>query len=491
MRLLAILFLALTARAAVVQGVVLDEETGNPLARTQITLTPLPGTSAGTVSIRTGERGGFTILSVRPGWYVLKTTRRGYAETEAGQLRPGRPGMPFEITEAAVSNFFQLRMRHLGAITGSVLDDNNVGIPDWPVHLYTSKKPVRRLLESKTDERGNFRIGALEAGTYLVRTGAGFLEDDSPLLATWYKYGTVVDTAEPVHVRLGETVPDVTIHAVKGKLLQLSGVFSSFYPARLSLITDTGRRQIAAAGPGLQNVPFEASGIPPGPVELLAEGDTPGAECGAYARMIAEKDITGFRVACGPLYRPQIDWQGVRRPFSSLIMARRVDLDGTGPVRTLRPDQPVPPGHWEFTLQAPPPQYYLATIRSQFNGEPSTKNDGWFGMFLGNPATLQIVLAPRPGTVSGIVSQSGHPVSGAAVYLELFNPDVSEKRLQLWMVRSDANGNYAFPPLVPGRYRVLSSFDFDPDDPFVMEKAAVITLKEGDTVSKDLDLLIP
>jgi hypothetical protein len=491
MRLFAVLFFVITSvQAAVVQGVVLDDETGNPLARTQVTLTPLPGTQAGTIAIRAGDRGGFTILSVRPGWYVLKTTRRGYAETEAGQLRPGRPGMPFEITEEAVSNFFQIRMRHLGVITGSVLDENNVGIPDWPVHLYTASRPVRRLLEGKTDERGNFRLGALDPGKYLLRSGAGFLEDDSPLLATWYKYGTAVETAEPVRVRLGETVPDITVRAVKGRLIQLGGVFNSFVPARLILITDTGRRQIAAAGPRQENVTFQASGIPPGPVELLAEGDTPGAECGGYARMIAEKDTTGIRIGCGPLYKPQIDWQGVRTPPSTPIMARRVDLDGTGPVRVLRPDQPVPPGRWEFTLQAPP-QYYLSMIRSQFSGEPFTKDDGWFGMSLGNQARLQIVLTPRPASVSGIVSQAGRPVAGAAVYLELFNPDVTDKRLQLWTVRSDATGNYAFAQLAPGRYRVLSSFDFDSEDPFVMEKAAVVSLKEGDTVSRALDLLLP
>src|SRR3954452_2655843 len=97
MRAAALLFFALRATAAVLQGVVLDEETGNPLARTTVTLTPLPGVAASPVTIMTGERGSFSILSVRPGWYVLKTRRRGEAETEAGQMRAGRPGMPFEV----------------------------------------------------------------------------------------------------------------------------------------------------------------------------------------------------------------------------------------------------------------------------------------------------------------------------------------------------------------------------------------------------------
>ncbi|MES1262234.1 MAG: carboxypeptidase-like regulatory domain-containing protein [Acidobacteriota bacterium] len=481
---------AVSVHAAVIQGVVLDEETGNPLARTLVTLTPLPGTQAGSISLRAGERGAFTILSVRPGWYVLKTSRRGFADAEAGQVRPGRPGMPFEVTGDALSSFFQIRMRHLAAMTGAVLDENNEGIPDWPVHVYTAKKPVRRIDGVKTDERGNFRVGGLDPGLYVVRSGPGLLEDESPLLATYYKYGTALETAETARLRLGETLPDVFIRATKGKLLQLSGIFNSFSPAHLTLITDTGRRQIAAAGPLSPSVPFEATDIPPGPVEFVAEGDAPGAECGGYTRLIADKDTGGIRIGCGPLYRPGIDWQGARSAAGTPILARRVDLDGTGPVRTLRTDQPLAPGQWELTLQ-PPAQYYLVNIRSQFGGEPATRNDGWFGLSLGNMARLQIVLSSRPGTVSGVVSAGGKPVAGASVYLELYNPDAPEIRLRLWNVRSDAEGNYTFAQLAPGHYRALSSFDFDPEDPFAMEKAVVLTLNEGETATKALDMLLP
>jgi hypothetical protein len=37
----------------------------------------------------------------------------------------------------------------------------------------------------------------------------------------------------------------------------------------------------------------------------------------------------------------------------------------------------------------------------------------------------------------------------------------------------------------------VSSFDFDAEDPFMMEKAAEVTLKEGDTVAKALEMLLP
>src|SRR5580700_4198123 len=117
------LLLALGGHAAVVEGVVLDEETGNPLARTQVALVPLPGTKAQITPVRTGDRGSFVILNVLPGWYVLRSTRRGYAPAESGQLRPGRPGHAFEVADDRASGFLEVRMSHLPAITGTVFDE--------------------------------------------------------------------------------------------------------------------------------------------------------------------------------------------------------------------------------------------------------------------------------------------------------------------------------------------------------------------------------
>ena len=91
-RLLAIFLLASCGHAAVVEGVVLDEETGFPLARTQVALYPLPGTQADVTPVNTGARGSFVIESVRPGWYVLRATRRGYVTAEFGQSRADAPG---------------------------------------------------------------------------------------------------------------------------------------------------------------------------------------------------------------------------------------------------------------------------------------------------------------------------------------------------------------------------------------------------------------
>ena len=490
---LALLAILLTgfAHAAVVEGVVLDEESGNPLARTVVSLIPLPGTPAGVVSIRAGERGTFTILSVRAGWYILRTARKGFANTEAGQLRPGRPGMPFEVADDRPPNFIQIRMRRQGAVTGAVLDENNVGIPEWPVNIYSAHKPVQRISQVKTDDRGIFRIGELEPGSYVVRSSEGLLEDNTSLLPTYYKYGIALENSEPMRVRLGETVPDIVVRPVKGRLLELSGVLNGpgDRAVQLTMITDTGRHVLATLSPPSTTTTFRASAVPPGLVDFVAEG----AGCGGYVRLSVDRDTAGIRIGCGPLRRPFVTWlidDSSRSRMQFPLQVRRVDLDGTGPIRTLRDRDTIAPGHWEVMAE-PPPEYYVKSIRSQYGGQTVTRDDGWFGLDFGTYSDIIVSLSTHPASITGVISTGGRPVSGAAVYLERYNPDAGDPRILLVTGRADGQGSYKFTGLAPGRYRVLSSFDFDPEDRFAMERAANLTLREGDAASQALEMVLP
>ncbi|HVW08135.1 MAG TPA: carboxypeptidase regulatory-like domain-containing protein, partial [Bryobacteraceae bacterium] len=194
----ALLALAAALSAATVQGVIFDEETTNPIARSQVTLVPLPGTKAGSVTVLADEHGRYTFSSVAPGWYIVRVSRIGFETGEFGQLRPGLPGKPFEVKDDSPdSELRQILMRRQAAISGSVVDDNSIGIPDWVVSVYTARPPIKRIAEAKTNDRGEFRVGELERGTYIVRAGGGELEDDSTLVPAYYKYGTTLAGAEP------------------------------------------------------------------------------------------------------------------------------------------------------------------------------------------------------------------------------------------------------------------------------------------------------
>ncbi len=465
--------------AGTVQGVIFDDETQIPIARTHVTLMPLPGTTAPNASLLANEHGQYAFTDVPPGWYIIRAARIGYETAEYGQLHAGLPGIPVEVTNQPARNdgsdLHQFVMRRQAAIVGSVVDDNVIGIPEWPVSVYTAKLPIRRIAQTKTDDRGNFRVGELEPGDYIVRSGGGGLEDATTLVPAYYKYGTALAGAEPVRVHLAETQAYIVIHTVEGQLFELSGEVTApdKRPVSLSLITDTGRRLIASA-----TGPFVAAAVPPGNVELLAEG--PG--CASYQTMLLDRNMFA-RVDCQPYTSPVIDGA-----LDYPLIARRLDLDGPGEEIALGSRRSLSPGHWEFQVR-PTAAHYLVSVMNDGDTAPPSPLDGWYGLTIGNAPRLRVTLSAKPASISGMVASGAKPVTGAPVFLQLLNPATPELPLQTWSIRADPQGHFTFSSLGPGAYRVMSSYDVDFADPLARDKAVGVTLREGDAVIQQLEMI--
>ncbi len=477
MRFFAILLFAACAHAAIVEGVVLDEETGNPLARAQVTLTPLPGTKAGATSVRTGARGSFVVLSVVPGWYVLRATRRGYVPAESGQSKPGRPGHAFEVADNRATGFVELHMSHLAAISGTVLDENGIGIPRWPVHIYSARKPMRHIGQTITDDRGDYRIGELDAGTYYLRSGPGHFEDQAPVLATYSKAAVELKDAWPTGISIGQTQPNITIRPVKGPLLTLSGLFlppPEPGGASLTLITDTGRREIAS---GNKPQSISIPDVQPGPIELVVTGnDGFGRDCGSYSALTVDKDIIStLRLACNPINPGSVQITGAT-PQSRLIV-RRVDLDGVSETHALGRNELFRPGHWE--LSVPRGDYFVQSV-TNFR-QPAPQSGSWYNFLAGSSTSVQVSLSTRVATVSGVVSAQGNPVSGAPVFL------VETTTGESWAVRADPVGHYVIGGLGPGTYAIRSSFDIDGIEGF-SSKGGTFDVSLGSSTVRQLEL---
>jgi hypothetical protein len=470
--------LGLTAHAAVVEGVILDEESGNPLARTQVSLIPLPGTMADPTPVRTAARGSFVILNVIPGWYVLRATRRGYAPTESGQLHPGRPGRAFEVADDRASAFHEIKMSRLPAVTGTVLDENGIGMPRRIVHIYSSGKPIRHIGQTETDDRGNYRIGELEPGSYLLRTAEGHLENETPVLATYTRSAVELGNAVPVTVHYGETAHDINIRPIKGRLLTLGGLFYPLEPgaATLLMITDTGRREVTSSDKAR---PFSVTAVQPGSVEFLVKGaDGFGSECGSYAIVVADKDMPALTYSCNPLGHTIFSISGAA--LEAPIQVRRVDLDGAFDPHPLARDETLAPGHWEINI--PRGNYYVESVRS--SGSPAAHLGSWWAFDTGNNARIAISLNTRTSTISGVVSGNGDPVAGAPVYV------TQQDSGEFWNVRSDPQGNYQVPNLAPGTYTVVSGFDIDLITPRP-QKRYTVSLPQGSAAVQNLELVLP
>ena len=476
---LTLFFVVHRAYAAVVQGVILDEETGNALARAKVSLVPLPGTPATEAAVRSGRRGSFAVLNVTPGWYVVRATRRGYAPAESGQLRAGRPGHAFEIADSREAGFIEIRMGRLPAITGSVLDENSIGIPKWPVHIYTASKPVRRIGQTFTDDRGNFRIGELDPGRYLVRSGPGPWDDQTALMATYAEAKVELAGAQSVTLRVGETARDVIIRPIKGNGFTLSGNFLPLAgPATLTLITDTGR-SIVMSGSDNKVFPFSTSGVQPGPVEFIVAGfDGFGNTCGSYTPLVVDKDLFMLRLACNPIGKSSVQMNGTPK---SPPLVRRVDLDGVGPSHALVRDELFVPGHWEISV--PRGDYYVASVRN--DGPPAPNVLGWFGFNASYYTRLVVTLGMNASSMVGVVSTKGSPVTGAPIFV------TNTASGETWNTRSDPQGNYSIRGLAPGDYTIISGFDLDLENSGAMQKADTVRVPAGGPATHDLELVLP
>src|ERR1019366_2256683 len=89
------------------------------------------------------------------------------------------------VLEQDQSTFLSIRLARFSSISGAIVDENDVGLPDHEVVAMTNTRPPRMLVKAQADDRGMYRIAGLDPGAYLVRTLARPFEDGG-YLPTFY-----------------------------------------------------------------------------------------------------------------------------------------------------------------------------------------------------------------------------------------------------------------------------------------------------------------
>ncbi|HLY16282.1 MAG TPA: carboxypeptidase-like regulatory domain-containing protein [Bryobacteraceae bacterium] len=485
------------AQAAVISGVVLDRSTGRPLARSLVALRPVDGTGGKPQSARANRAGQFH-FTVSAGMYLLRASRNGFAPFQYGQKDWKSAGRPMAVEQEG-SLYLDIRLRRFAAISGTVLDENEIGIPEQKVIAYAARQPLQIAATATTDDRGMYRIHGLDPGTYYVRCAAKQLEDNSGLLPTFHKETLVVDQTIPINVDLDQQAEDIDIRPLPGKLFRVSGrvIVQPQIPVKVTLISDAGRVQTQTAGA------FSFDQIAPGNYELIAEADDPfgRGKLGTYREMPVDND-TEIQVQLNPWRETEFRMQDEKGNSVDVsgakITARRKDLDGGGHPEVLKLNNgraALGPGRWE--MSAAPPAGYYATALIGGSGLPESQRgraDGWTEVMLRDANAILIKLSSRPASIHGLVNGPGHdPAPGAPVYLETFDPETHKRLMDLRVIRSDLRGRYHFNGLAPGAYRILSTFEYENPDADAMEAAGARTLdlSEATDTAQDLDLYAP
>ncbi len=499
MRRLLLLALAASAlHAATIRGVVLENMTGRPLARTRVALEPVPGSHGPTVTTRTSMSGSFEFSPVPAGTYLVTAARTGFAPAEYGQKEFRSAGRPVVVDDCTPA-FLEFRLKRFGVIAGTVLDENDVGIPDTNVVAYRDTRPPQLVGHAITDDRGMYRIWGLPPGRYLVRSAAKQFEDGG-CAPTFSKQSAAVEDAQAVDAWLDELTDDATIRVMPGALLSLSGsvVVASRQSVTVTLVSDMGRETFATSSE------FHFANLGPGQYELFAETEPRSGMLGAYMQLSLDRDRSDIRLALSPIADTllYIGDDG-NRPLKSAtmkVLARRKDLAGEGPVQTVPASDGdggtrvfLGPGHWELMMVPMTDRCVAAFSGSVYERSGRGRPDGWNEIAVGGNFTAAAFrLSTDPGSLQGTVTTGQDPVVGAMVFLEPWDVEQHKRDGEVRTVRADIHGHYRFQGLAPGDYRVMATFEYQMPDEAEMDCAGtrVVKAEAGTTLTQDLELFI-
>lgn len=499
MRAALILLVATIVHAGVVQGTVQEFASGYALSRTVVRLVPVPradNVNLKQMQLRTAAAGQFVFFNVPDGYYFLISTRNGYFPGAYGQRRPNGQGMPILVTKDT-DVFAQLRMHRKGAITGRVLDENNVGIEGVPVVAYRARLPLRIAGEGISDDRGVYRIHGLESGKYWVRSIAHTLDDGSGMLPTFGPGSREVREARIQEVRLDDDTPDADVHPEFGALFTLEGELQCFEGRVKVTLTSETVHKVTEAGCGTR---YSFPSLSPAVYEITAENLS--HDESGYVEIFADKHTTSASVKLQP--PPTVEFD-IRRAgsasaanFPVTITARRQDLYEAGAEHQITATHAtLLAGHWEMSGQAGPDKYIesISSYQGQGRREAQEKAIEWFDVFIDvrGYARVRVVVADKAAQLMGsVTNKEGKPVPGAPVFLWPIAEGTRRSLKGYRMAVADTDGKYHFDGLPPGDYRMLATYDFTEIDEAALDEGKAITVHatESQIASADLPLWV-
>jgi protocatechuate 3,4-dioxygenase beta subunit len=469
---------------AEIEGVVLENASGRPVARAQVTLERVGG-GGESRSTLSDSRGRFAFLSLPAGAYLLSARRSGYATARYGQRKWDGAGAPIVLDQTA-QFFAELRLPRLGAITGQVTDENGLGLAGHAVYAYRAgERPLRMVAAANTDDRGVYRLAGLAPGVYYVRTGARQLEDGRGLLPTFYGQTTSAAEARVVEVALDRDTGGIDIEPLPGKLGRLSGRVIGA-PATVMLYSETGPREMQTRADGS----FLFDELAPGPYQLLALA-TQGDKRAAWQKLqVGEGEAaTTLELAGLPSLKVECVEKGGRRVEAArtAVFLLREEPAAAAAV-TVRGGETVmlEPGEYRVAVSAPL-DHYVAYVRMPRTATGPARFEAPAGAVL----EMTVILGARPGTITGrVVDEDGKPVAGAPVYLRPVDPEMQRLMDGGRSARCDQQGEFRFHGLAPGRYRLFSSFEIGQPKEADWESPGGewVSVEEGETAKLELKL---
>ena len=474
--------------ASIVRGRVIADDTLSPLARARVTLS-MPGERSRIDPVYTDSDGQFEFGGLSAGHYSLAVSKTGYVWGKLGAREVER-SIQFELGDRATLDAVDARLVRAAALSGRVVDDLGdpllaAAVSVGPLQRVNGRLQMTTLRATVTDDRGEFRIGGLFAGSYVVRVEsarAGSLLPGAPdewrRNITWaqtYFPGTPdVISAERLALKTGEerSGVDVILRAEGSSAgrLTVSVRDQAGNPATGSVrIVGRSLGMLGRLQKGEMRLPAP---LEPGEYLVAVQGD--GGV--AATRVIMAGEDVSLTLALGP----------------SAVVTGRVIVDGSFPTDFTKVPltamsryrvgdsqastvMPVPlkvnPDGTFTVLNAIGPIEFVSNNPNLWQVQSVTHKvrsllDAPIELFGGEELTnIQIVVTSRIPTLTGTILDAQKTPAVGCVAL-IFPDDIQalETGRLTRRVRSGLDGRFRVPNLSAGSYFVLAMTKPDPLD---------------------------
>jgi hypothetical protein len=467
--------LARDAGNASIRGRVVAAESNEPLRNARVTL-------AGDSSVPptfTGNDGRFTFSALPAGRYTVSARKAGYAPTTYGQRRPESPPLPIELGAADSFQSCELRMPRSAAISGRITDEQGdpmelgsvVALRITPRARFATAVPAAT---ATTDDLGEYRLGSLAAGTYIVtamtpRPGPGQKRSYYPGVSARVQ-------AQSLVLEAGEERSSTDFTVSQGSLARLTIAFTDpkGEPANaVAVLFNTSLNERGANGAPVVGT-VVTTPLEPGDWTIFAHApdgltgfarvsmgtaDTslsiPLARGGRITgRVVGEEAPLPRDAALYVEALPDLSADGFMAPPTPAWSARVSDAASFELRELLGPRRlavrNAPQSEWWFVTGVNYQGRSLLDQTLEFKGGETLSG-------------VQVTVSNHAGTVSGsAVNADGTPV---ADYFVLVFPDDSSSaaRVQRLMRvgRSNQRGRFTIEHVVPGKYLAVALADID------------------------------
>src|ERR1017187_4717028 len=496
-------------KPALVEGKVVNSVTGELIRKAELTLTTslmpdgfeamaaqlgldadavdaVPGAKGPkkTFAATTDSAGKFKFERVDPGDYYLTAKHAGFMDETykpTGKDSQGR----MHLSASQELSDVELRLVPQGAVSGHVVDEDGDPVASSRVTAPTYSFPTghRKLHPADTgttNDRGEFRLGKLPAGSYYLNAemiGIDAMDnvppapkDGSPetgYVSTYFPGTTDIQQAQAVVVKPAGDVGGFVIHLQKSRVVRVKGTLAG------------------PDGKPLKSAQIMLmSGARPGSMRMTMVNDPEGkfemanVAPGSYLAMTMQMTGASPTMTMQPLIVPNENMTDVKLGVAAegslqgrLVVSGdgKVALKGIGIMLAGDEDTPVMPamstvtesGAFTLTKVAStphllsvsrvPPGAYLKSVL--WNGRDILGQS--LDLTAGTGGDLQVILGTDGGSIDAAVSHDDKPVSDATVVL--LPEDPTRRYTETTHSQStDDKGHAAFKDVPPGNYLLFA-----------------------------------